>query len=211
MALIPDDVVRRLHDLKVFTVETLAKLCRCSPRTAWRRRRDLNAIASYNHNAKYHTLPDIPRFDDNGIWRYKDIGFSRFGNLTRTVQHLVGTAPEGLTAQQLCALLGVSAPSLYTFFRSLPGIVHQHMGRTLVFFSAQEQIKARQMVCHCDRAFPLRSIDAVDVLADRIRHPDDSIEQTARRLRARNAAITPEAIRMLLARHGIVKKTAVES
>jgi len=210
MPLIVDDIIRQLREVKVFTIDALAKTFKCSMRTAWRRLRTLNAIASYNHNAKYHSLPDVPRFDDNGIWRYKDIGFSRHGNLTRTVQYLVDHAPEGLTAQQLCAILGVSAASLYTFFRAIPGVVPKRVGRNLVFFSAQETLKTLQITRHCDNNFPLRSIDAVLVLADRIRRPEDTLEQCARRLRSRIPAITPQSIRLLLARHGIEKKTTVE-
>jgi endonuclease III len=53
-----------------------------------------------------------------------------------------------------------------------------------------------------------RSTDAVLILVDRIKHPDDSIERCARRLRKQSATITPEAINALLAQYGIGKKTA---
>jgi hypothetical protein len=207
MYFISDEAVEQLRDVKVFTIDNLASIVRCSLRTAWRRLRDLNAFASYNHNAKYHSLPDIPHFDDNGIWRYKGICFSRHGNLTRTVEHLVDNAAEGISAQQLCAILNVSAASLYTFLRAIPGIAAHHVGRNLVFFSAQSDRRTLQIAKRCETDSPLRSGDAVLVLVDRIKHPDDTVEQCSRRLRYHSSAITATAIRLLLQRHGIVKKT----
>jgi AcrR family transcriptional regulator len=167
---------------------------------------ELNTLTSYNHNAKYHALPDIPQFDEYGIWRYKGIGFSRHGNLTRTVRYLADHSPEGITAQQICAILGVSAASLYTFFRNIPGIAAHRDGRALIFFSAQAESRTLQIARRCESNVPLRSADAVLVLVDRIKHPEDTIEQCVRRLRRQSAAITPQAVRLLLERHGIVKK-----
>lgn len=207
MPFISDEAVERLHDVKVFTIDNLASIVHCSLRTAWRRLRELNAFASYNLNAKYHTLPDIPRFDDNGIWRYNDICFSRHGNLTRTVEYLVNQAAEGISARQLCDILNVSAASLYTFLRGVPGITAHRSGRSLLFFSAQSDTRTLQIAKRCETASPLRSGEAVLVLVDRIKHPDDTIEQCARRLRYHSSAISAEAIRLLLQRHDIVKKT----
>ena len=208
MPFITDDVLRQLRDVKVFTIDILIRFLHCSMRTAGRRLGTLGAFTSYNHNAKYHVLPDIPWFDEHGIWRYKDIGFSRHGNLTRTVRYLVDHSPEGITAQQMCAILGVTAASLYTFFRNIPGIAAHRDGQTLVFFSAQAESRTLQIARRCESNVPLRSADAVLVLVDRIKHSDDTIEQCVRRLRHQSAAITPQAVRLLLERHGIVKKTA---
>jgi hypothetical protein len=207
------DVQQRLHKTKVFTIDTVTNLLKCSIRTAWRRMHEWNACASYNHNAKYHTFPTIPQFDDNGIWRHNDICFSRYGNLTQTITHIVGESQEGIDAPRLCSILGVSANSLYTHFRGIQEIVPQRMGRTLVFFSSQSDIRTRQMaqrthLTSTERSVMPRSTDAVIILVDRIKHPDDSIEQCARRLQTHHSAITPEAIRTLLAKYGIVKKTA---
>ncbi len=87
-----------------------------------------------------------PRFDEHGIWRYDGISFSRCGNLTRTVIKLVEDSPEGLEAQKLCTILGVTAASLYTHFRGIKKIRPKRFGRTLVYFSAKQDIYKRQTV-----------------------------------------------------------------
>lgn len=209
----PVDVQQLLRKRKVFTIDALAELLKCSMRTAWRRLHEWGACASYNHNAKYHALSTVPRFDEYGIWRYDDIYFSRYGNLTQTIVHLVGDSHEGIDMQRLCSILGVSAKSLYTHFRGIEEIVPQRIGRTLVFFSSQGDIRSAQMARrtshgHPDQSPLPRSTDAVLILVDRIKHPDDSAEQSARRLLVQSPTITPAAIHALLAQYGIVKKTA---
>ena len=57
--------------------------------TIFRRLRELNYLSSYTHAGRYYTLYDIPRFNRNGLWHYKEIGFSRRGSLKNTVKYLV--------------------------------------------------------------------------------------------------------------------------
>jgi hypothetical protein len=207
------DVRQVLCRRKVFTIDALTALLRCSLRTAWRRLHEWNACTSYNHNAKYHALPSVPRFDKHGIWRHNDIYFSRYGNLTQTIAHLVCESHDGIDFQELCSILGVSARSLYTHFRGIEEVVSQRIGRTLVFFSSQSDIRSAQIAQrtsrdHVDQSSLPRATDAVLILVDRIKHPDDSVEQCARRLVVQSPTITPAAIHALLAQYGIVKKTA---
>jgi hypothetical protein len=198
--------------MKIFTIDILTGFLDCSVRTAWRRLHQWNAYTSYNHNAKYHTLSTIPRFDKYGIWRHNDIYFSKYGNLTKTIVHLVDESQDGIEARRLCSILGVSARSLYTHFRGIKEIVPQRIGRTLFFFSSQIDVYSRQIAQRTstiseNQSQQPRSTDAVLILVDRIKHPDDSIEHSARRLQLQSPAITPEAIHALLAKFGIEKKT----
>lgn len=208
-----DEIIVKLHTVKVFTINDLTSLFNCSIRTAWRRLHEWNAFTSYNHNAKYHTLPDIPQFDQYGIWRYNGIYFSRHGNLTKTIIALVQDSQEGLEVQQLCSVLGLSANSIYAHLRSIKEIRSQRNGRMLIYFSSEPLVKAKQ-VAHRQNAqdkkisnLP-RSTDAILILVDRIKHPGDSVEQCARRMKTQSSMITAETVRVLLLKHGIEKKTA---
>jgi hypothetical protein len=42
-------------------------------------------FASYNHNASYYVLWDVPQFDDWGLWAYRDVRFSRYRTLPATI------------------------------------------------------------------------------------------------------------------------------
>jgi len=64
---------------KIVTTDELALSLHCSKRTVQRRLTKLKTIRSYNRNGRYYTLEDIPKFDANGLWRYRGTCFSRFG------------------------------------------------------------------------------------------------------------------------------------
>ena len=58
-------------------------------------------LTSYSHAGRYYTLKHIPKFDSNGIWLHRGIGFSRYGTLRATVIHLVEISPAGQTHSEL--------------------------------------------------------------------------------------------------------------
>ena len=60
---------------KIFMLNELVSLLGCSSRTAQVKLKLWKTYTSYNKNGKYYTLPEIPCFDVNGLWRYKDIAF----------------------------------------------------------------------------------------------------------------------------------------
>ncbi len=77
--MVQDKGLRFLRIKKVATLAELALHLHCSSRTVQRRLGVWQAINSYNRNGGYYTLPDIPKFDANGLWRYRAASFSRFG------------------------------------------------------------------------------------------------------------------------------------
>ena len=76
---------------KVLSFENLVQSVNVSDITVRRDLRALNYITSYTHRGRFITLPKIPRFDNNGIWFFHEIGFSQYGNGTAAVS-------EGTTA-----------------------------------------------------------------------------------------------------------------
>ena len=74
-----EEGLKFLRSKKVVTLAELALHLHCSSRTVQRRLANWQAINSYNRNGAYYTLPDIPKFDAHGLWRYRQAFFSRFG------------------------------------------------------------------------------------------------------------------------------------
>ena len=67
------DLEERFKEFKVLTLDQVSKMHECSIRTVQRQFATLEVLRSYNHNSRYYTLPDIPKFNIYGIWGYQDV------------------------------------------------------------------------------------------------------------------------------------------
>ena len=102
------DAVRAL--LKKEKIATLPELKQAlgtsATMTVFRKLKVVGYRTSYSHRGKYYTLADIPRFDQQGLWSYRNVWFSRDGNLLETTQRFVEEAVAGLTASELIESAG---------------------------------------------------------------------------------------------------------
>lgn len=94
-------LVNWLRTRKVATRQQLQHQFQVCHMTVFRTLKKVGYLASYNHNAGFYTLADVPKFDDWGLWAYRDVRFSRAGTLLDTLVALASQAPAGLTADEL--------------------------------------------------------------------------------------------------------------
>ena len=114
---------------KVLMVSDLASLMQCSLITVRRKLKQWDTYTSYNQNGRYYVLPDVPQFDSNGLWCYRDICFSQYGNLIQTVIHLVKNSPAGRAASEIRELLHIQPRSFLSLFREHPDLRREkHQG-----------------------------------------------------------------------------------
>ena len=197
---------------RIMTVVELALLLSCSIPTVRKRLRSWATFTSYNRNGSYYTLPDVPSFDELGLWKYKSVFFSRHGNFTRTVQYLVRQSDMGLDAGEIGRLVGLPARSFMSQLPVMSEVVREKQEGRFVYFSAEPQRAGRQKQLR-EEAVSRRlseipaDAEAIAILVDRMKHPDSSYQQTAQRLRRRGTAVGVPAIGALLAYHGVEKKT----
>jgi len=196
---------------KVVTLAELALHFSCSRRTVQRRLADWQAINSYNRNGSYYTLPDIPKFDASGLWRYRGVFFSRFGSLPETFVQLVAHSSAGLTAAEAGELLGIRPSSFLWSLREHPALRREkHQGRYVYLCSAparyQDQRQQRSRMRGAAR-LPTDS-EAVAILIEKIKRPTLSDDELSRRLKKQKVFVEPEIIHDLFVRHNLaVKKT----
>ena len=69
--------------------------------TVFRKLRALGYRTSYSHRGKYYTLANIPQFDEQGLWCYRAVCFSRDGNLLATTQRFVEEAKRGVDGERI--------------------------------------------------------------------------------------------------------------
>lgn len=75
--------------------------------TVFRKLKELSCHTSYSHRGQFYTLAEIADFDENGLWTFNSVGFSRHGTLLNTAEAFVNQAPAGYFAGELEALLRV--------------------------------------------------------------------------------------------------------
>jgi hypothetical protein len=161
-------------------------------------------------NGRYYTLPEISTFDNEGLWRYEDIVFSRHGNLKETVIYLLDHSKAGMTAECVAKLTGISTTSsfLYQLRSSVKLEWGKHYGKT-VFFSrdqtvAKQQRRERQLI-KMPKAPSCE--DCVLILVELIRDPKVQISTLTARLRRIGRQIDSDSIRLFLEQHDLLKKT----
>ena len=125
------NVFRFLESLKVFTLDKLVSSLRCSTPTARLKLKQWKAYTSYNKNSRYYAMPTVPRFDENGLWHYEDISFSKYGNLRNTVIHLSNNSASGLSGSEMGDLVRLAPRSFLHHFRNVAGI-HREKRHTYI-------------------------------------------------------------------------------
>ena len=116
------DVFRFLEDSKVFTLDKLLSVLSCSTPTARLKLKQWKAYTSYNKNSRYYAMPSVACFDENGMWHYENIFFSKYGNLRNTVIHLINNSSSGLNGKEIGELVRLPVRSFLNHFRNLAGI-----------------------------------------------------------------------------------------
>jgi hypothetical protein len=204
-------VLRRWRRQQVITLTHLCQALQASVRTVRRRLKQWQALASFNHNSRFYTLPEVPQFDAHGLWFYRDIGFSRHGHLPQTIVALVRQSPAGLTAAQLGQCLHLDPRSFLWQFHEHPDLRREKYQGHFVYFAADTAVGTAQRAAR-NAALPQAQLpsaaEAIAILVLAIQQPQCSPQELCARLRPTHPQLTPAAIGALFAHHGLtLKKT----
>lgn len=200
-----------LEVMRVFTLDRLVSSLSCSVPTARLKLKQWGAYTSYNQNGRYYSVATVPRFDNNGLWHYKDIYFSRYGNLKNTVIELVEGSSSGLTGKEIGALVKLDPRSFLHHFRNAGGIQREKREGVYVYFSDNPAIYKKQLKIRSELGCPtgefVSDAGAVVILSALIKHHEISFEDIMALPEIQMHKISPASIRDFLERHGLVKKT----
>ncbi|NTW60682.1 MAG: hypothetical protein HGA43_16140 [Nitrospirae bacterium] len=207
-----DSALKSFRRRKILTLEEVAGLIGRTVHTARRRLQEWQAHHSYNHNARYYTLPQIPQFDAHGLWRWRGVFFSRAGTLKQTVIELVGRSAAGMDGGELCEILGLDPRSFLSAFADHPQLRREKTRGRFVYYSADPVMGARQRqqrsAMSARNQLP-SEFEAIAILVEQIKHPALSVAALSRRLKARQLCVEPHRIQNLFVHHGLaVKKTS---
>jgi hypothetical protein len=212
-------LVDGLRKRKVATMRHLQHQFQVSHMTVFRALKKEGYHTSYNRNAAYYTLADVPEFDDWGLWAYRDIRFSRFRSLPDTLVALVEKAPAGLTCGEFEERLQTQVANLLSRLVRDGRLQRQRLpGRQVVYLSPEPQQGPRQWE---QRQQQLRAVAAVtqaglpagcsaalviDVLRQMILAPDDDPPSWARQLKAQGRPVTAKQVRRVQHHYALEKK-----
>jgi hypothetical protein len=122
--------------------EALGHPARC---TVFRKLGDLHYLSSYSHRGKYYTLKSIARFSNQGLWSFRSVWFSRFGNLLQTCQALVHDSDAGYTAGELKDIVQVKTKHALTQLVRDGRLARETFDSVYVYLSAQKEVANRQI------------------------------------------------------------------
>jgi hypothetical protein len=205
-------VLEKFKRQKIITIGQLVEWLKCSVITARRRLKKWQSYTSINKNGRYYTLPHIPVFDENGLWTYRTVLFSKHGNLKQTIVALITDSLKGLSAVEVAELVDlVPNSSFLSRIKSVPGIKREkHQGR-FIYLSDHPKIYSRQKQRRAtgQRAvgFPA-DFQAVEILVQLIKHPDIGIGQLAAKVSKPGKQVEPAMIKRFLRFHNLLKKTS---
>jgi len=195
---------------KVLTLSQVSKTHDCSIRTVQRQFAEWAVLRSYNKNSRYYTLPEIPKFNVHGIWCYRDILFSKFGDLRQTVKHMILASEDGLSGNEIGDIVNLLPRSFMHHFREMEGVFREKHGGVYIYFSNDPTIYARQVIkrVQADDVKRISDAIAIKILVGYIKHPELSEDELSSILRREQSVdIFPSMITNLLSLHDLLKKT----
>jgi hypothetical protein len=112
--------------------------------TLFRKLAQLDYLSSYSHRGKFYTLLSIARFTKFGLWSYRSVWFSRFGNLLRTAQSIVESSEAGYSASELKEILHVETKHALAHLVRCDKLQRNKVDSVYIYFSIQSAVARNQ-------------------------------------------------------------------
>ncbi|MHC4406669.1 MAG: hypothetical protein ACYTG0_44160 [Planctomycetota bacterium] len=211
-------LVKWMKKRKVATMKALRHQFQLSHMTVFRILKQYGYYTSYNYNASYYALHDVPEFDEAGLWTYRDIRFSHYGTLNETIVVLVQEATAGMTLQEVEDRLQTKAANL------LCRLVHdgrlrqlRFRGRQLVYLAAdpkqadrqyqqRQQPLQRPTAAHGELPEGCSPSEVIEILRQMVLSPQARPDQLARQLTGQGVDVTARQVRRVIDHYALGKK-----
>ena len=127
--------------------------------TVLRKLTELPYQTSYSHRGKFYTLKSFCKFDDRGLYFIRDVRFSIYGTLLKTVKQFVEHSTAGFSADELNQLLHVSTKEALLSLQSRQLLVRQKFDGKLAYFSTDDGLRRRQVLARGSNQGSQREMD----------------------------------------------------
>ncbi len=216
-----DDLIAPFFEKKVLTKAELLDISGCSNMTLFRRLSEHGYFTSYNLNSRYYTIPEIARFDNNGLWHYRQIRFSKYGTLKATIQHFVDRSEMGYSVNELNRMLGVRVSSLLLPL-SNKGVITREYFNGWYYFTTDPVQREQQIERRHVRFAPSKTAKVIlpqelddkskiEALVGLVKNPEFELKDVCSYLKTRGIIVTLTAVKELFDRYDLLKKKDVRN
>lgn len=209
--LVRDQTLSEFRSKKVLLIKDLGQLMKASKPTISRYIKKWKTYSSYNFNGSYYTLPDIPEFDQNGLWIYKGIRFSSHGNLPQTVKYLVESSSCGMSMSQLRLILDCALHSLLPKMVAGRLLFREKHDGVYVYFAKEPGLRNTQIQHLAKMQFRQTSAisceTAIKILVSRIQYPKLDFDKFVNKLQEYGVKQDASQLSAFFEFYGIEKKT----
>ena len=139
-------------------------------RTVFRKLAELPYRSSYSHRGRYYTLDELTRFDELGLWSYRDVWFSAYGTLLSTAEAIVTGAEAGYSVDELDNLLHVGTKDVLRKLVADARLGRERINGQLTYCAVDAALRRRQLqVRRLQAARPGVALPEASLLGDELR------------------------------------------
>ena len=142
-----DDLAKALQHRKIATMPELKNALGTQVDvTVFRKLKQLAYRTSYSHRGAYYALDATMHFDQNGLWSFQSVWFSRWGTLLDTAGAFVENSAAGCFVEELDHLLhtGTKEPLLKLIQQER--VTRQPVGGLFLYCSINTVLRERQLL-----------------------------------------------------------------
>jgi len=185
-----------------------------SDRSLYRDLAKASYLSSCSHAGRFYTLKDIPSFDKNGLWQYRNkVLFSKYGTLKETIRILVTDSESGYSHSELVQLLRVRIQNTLNELISTK-ILNRELIQGLFVYLDGNAACAQVQLCHRDKILretrrrepPVDRNTVIEILVTLLREETWDPKVIARTVRAQGVYTTREGVLSVLQHYGLKKK-----
>lgn len=149
--------------------EMMVKLGTSVRKTIFRKLAELQYQTSYSHHGKYYVLKSTCRFNESGLWTYREAWFSVHGTLLETAKQFVERSSCGYSVEELNALLHVSSKQALLTLENRELVARQKFSGVFVYFSMDDEFRRQQVGARQAEFFGKTHVPGQDVLVHELK------------------------------------------
>lgn len=199
---------------KVVTIEALKNMLDTDfSKTVFRYLKEIGYLSSYNNAGKFYTLPNIPRYDEYGLWHYEAASFSRFGTLKSTISSMIDGSHEGFTHGELKQLLRCRVQNTLNDLIKNNIVSRESINGLFVYTSADrkkvvDQISQREKKSRIGKSqgVGIELPIIIEILLELLRLSIWDTKTISRNLHIRKVTVTEPQVKEVLRHYNLKKK-----